>query len=96
MKTSVFSQVRSTRENLKFSLHEMKILWFSLNKKIFFYFIVNTPKRASDVITNVTKQNMNAMESMFSAKTCSAGETKTNKFRQIKITLLPKCSLHSN
>ena len=68
MKTSVFSRVRSTSENLKFSLHEMKILWYSLKKgKFSFYFIVNTPVRVSDVITNVTKQNMNVMASTFSA-----------------------------
>ena len=36
-------------------------------KEYFFYFIVYIPMRASDVITNVTKQNMNIMASPFSA-----------------------------
>ena len=40
-------------------------LWYSLKKSKFsFYFIVYTTMRASDVITNVIKQNMNVMASM--------------------------------
>ena len=45
-----------------------KFLWYSLKKSKFsFYFIVYTPVRVSDVITNVTKQNMNVMVSTLSA-----------------------------
>ena len=35
--------------------------------KFSIYFIVYGPMRAFDVLTNVTKQNMNAMASTFSA-----------------------------
>ena len=58
----------------------MKILWYSLKKSKFsFNFIVYTPMHVSDVITNVTKQNMNVMASMPSAfKTCKTLE-KTKK-----------------
>ena len=38
---------------------------FTENEKLCF---VYTPMRASDVVTNVTKQNMNVMASMSSAK----------------------------
>ena len=50
------------------SLHEMKFfLSYSLKKSKFsFYFIVYTPMRVSDVINNVTKQNMNVMASTLS------------------------------
>ena len=42
----------------------MKILWYSLRKSKFsFYFIVYRPMRVSDVISNVTKQNMKVMAS---------------------------------
>ena len=54
--------------------------------------------RVSDVISNVTKQNMNVMASTLSALKnvwTAAGETKNKKFRRIKIILIPKCSLHS-
>ena len=45
-----------------FLLHEMKILWYSQKKSKFsFYFIVYRPMRVSDVISNVTKHNMNVM-----------------------------------
>ena len=41
-----------------------KFLWNSLKKSKFsFYFIVYTPMRVSDVITNVTKQNLIVMVS---------------------------------
>ena len=51
-----------------FSLHEMKILWYSLKKSKFsFYFTFYTLLHVSDVISNVTKQNMNVMASTFSA-----------------------------
>ena len=36
-------------------------LVFTEKEQIFFYLIVYTTMRASDVITNVTKQNMNVM-----------------------------------
>ena len=45
-----------------------KFLWYSLKKSKFsFYFIVYKPMRVSDVISNVTKQNMNVMAPTFSA-----------------------------
>ena len=52
-----------------FSLHEMKIFMIYTEKEyiFFFYFIVYTPMRVSDVITNVTKQNMNVTASTLSA-----------------------------
>ena len=66
---SVFSRVRSTSENLNvFIPRDENFLWYSLKKRKFsFYFIVNTPMRVSDVISNVTKQNMNVMASTLSA-----------------------------
>ena len=69
MKTSVFSRVRSTSENLNvFITRDKKYLWYSLKKSKFsFYFFVYTPMRVSDVINNVTKQNMNVMASTLSA-----------------------------
>ena len=46
----------------------MKIVIVLTKKEYFsFYFIVYTPMRASDAITNATKQNMNVMASTFSA-----------------------------
>ena len=54
-------------------------------QKFSYYFIAYTPLRASDVvIISVAKQNMNVMESMFSAKHGSAGETKTKKIGKSK------------
>ena len=45
-----------------------KFLWYSLKKSKFsFYFIVYMPMCVSDVITNVTKQNMNVMALTLSA-----------------------------
>ena len=52
------------------------------------------PMRVSDVITNVTKQNMNVMSSRLSET--KQKERQNKKFWQIKIILIPKCSLHSN
>ena len=66
MKTSVFSRVRSTSENLNVFITRGKIfLWYSLKKSKFsVYFFVYTPLHVSDVINNVTKQNMNVMASV--------------------------------
>ena len=59
-----------------------KCLWYSLKKSKFsFYFIVYTSMRVSDVISNVTKQNMNVM-----ASTLNRWRNKNKKFRRIKIT----------
>ena len=67
MKISVFTQVRSTSENLNVFIHEMKIFLYSLKKSKFsFYFIVYTPMRASDVINYITKLNTNVMVTAFS------------------------------
>ena len=52
--------------------------------------------RVFDVITNVTEQNMNVMASMFSALPVKRWRDKNKKFRQIKINLIPKCSLPFN
>ena len=70
MKTSVFSRVRSTSENLNvFITRDEMFMVFTEKKRVNFLFIliVYTPLRVSDVITNVTKQNMNAMASTLSA-----------------------------
>ena len=77
MKTSVFSRVRSTSENLNvfitrdenFTVFTKKRVNFTVftKKSKFSYFIVYTPMRVSDVITNVTKQNMNVMATTLSA-----------------------------
>ena len=69
MKTSVFSRVRSTSENVNFSLHEMKMFLVFTEKKSKFslYFIVYTSMPVSDIINNVTKHNKNVMASMPSA-----------------------------
>ena len=72
MRTSVFSRVQSKSENFNvfiardehfYGIHRQKYL----QSKFSFYFIVHTLMRTSDVITNVAKQNMNVMSSMFSA-----------------------------
>ena len=55
--------------------------------------------RVSDVITNVTKQDMNGIASTLSEnslKQVKRWSDKNKKFQQIKIILIPKCSLHSN
>ena len=65
--------------------------WYSLKNSIFsFYCSVYTPMRASDATTNVTKQNMNVM-----APHSVRWRDKNKTFLEIKIILLPKCSLHS-
>ena len=62
--------------------------------KFSFYSIVYTPMRVSDVKTNVTKQNMNVMESTLSALHVKRWRKKNKNIRQIKIILIPACSLH--
>ena len=68
MKTPVCSRVRSTSENLNVFITRDENIYGIHHKRVdlFFYFIVYTQMGASDVITNVIKQNMNAMASMFS------------------------------
>ena len=68
MKTSVFSRVRSTSENLNvFITRDKNVLWYSLKKSKFsFSFFVYMPMRVFDIINNVTKQNMNVMASTLS------------------------------
>ena len=68
MKTSVFSRVRSTSENLTvFITRDENFLYSWKKRKCSFYVIVYTPMRVSDVITYVTKQNMNVRALTFSA-----------------------------
>ena len=51
-----------------FITRDETFLWYPLKKsKLSFYFIAYRPTRVSDVIINVTKQNMNVMARMFSA-----------------------------
>ena len=51
-----------------FITRDENYLWYSLKKSKFsFYFIVYRPVHVSDVINNVTKQNMNVMASTLSA-----------------------------
>ena len=45
--------------------------------------------RVSDVISNVTKQNMNVMASTLSAEHVNRWRDKKQKFRRIKIILIP-------
>ena len=52
--------------------------------------------RVSDVKTNVTKQNMNVMASTLSALHVKRWRNKNKNIRQIKIILIPACSLHCN
>ena len=42
------------------------VIVFTEKEQIFFYLIVYMPMRTSDVITNVTKQNMNVRAYTFS------------------------------
>ena len=65
----------------------MKIFMVSTEKKSLFHFV------ASDVITDVAKQNRNIMTSILSAYH-KKGEEQV--FWQIKIILIPECSLLSN
>ena len=73
----------------------------SLKKsKFYFYFIVYTPMRVSDVINNVTKQTMNIMALTLSAfKHVKRWRDKNNnnkkKNRQIEIILISNSSCHS-
>ena len=60
-KTSVFSRVRSTSKKMNVFITRDNFLVFTEKEQLFFYLIVYTTMRASDVITNVTKQNMNVM-----------------------------------
>ena len=72
-----------------------KFLWYSHKKsKCSFDFLVYTSMHVSDVITNITKQNINVMASSFSSYNVKCWRDKNKKFWQIKI-LIPKCSLHS-
>ena len=71
MKTSVFSRVRSTSENLNAFKHEMKMFMAFTEKeylkKSSFYFIVYTPMCAYDVVIYFIKDNMSVTGSTFSA-----------------------------
>ena len=65
---SIFTSAKHEWKFVCFHYTRWKFLWYSLKKsKLSFYFIVCTPMRVSDVITNVTKQNMNVMASTLSA-----------------------------
>ena len=65
---SIFTGAKHEWKFECFHYTRWKFLWYSLKKSKFsFYFIVYTPMRVSDVITNVTKQNMNVMASTLSA-----------------------------
>ena len=106
MKTAVVLRVRSKSDNSNvFITQDENVMVFTEKEYFFsFYFIVYTPMRVSDVITNVTKQNMNVMASTFSAYHVNCWIDKNKKFRQIKKKkkkkkkkkMLLKCSLHSN
>ena len=73
-----------------FSSHEIKkIMAFTVKEYFFlilFYCFIYTSMRASDIITNIAKQNMNML---------SAGETKTKKVSANQNDLVTKCSLPS-
>ena len=65
---SIFTTAKHEWKFECFNYTRWKFLWFSLEKSKFsFYLIVFTPMRASEVINNVTKQNMNVMASTLSA-----------------------------
>ena len=97
MKTSVFSRVRSTSENLNvFITRAENIYGFHWKKSKFsFYFIVYTPMCAFDVINYIAKLNMNVMALMFSQH-LKRWRDKNKKSFVKSVILLPKCSLHSN
>ena len=69
MKTSVFSRVRRTTVNLNVFITRDENFYGIHWKRVNFHFILlfTAPMRVSDVITDVTKQNMNVMASTFSA-----------------------------
>ena len=65
---SIFTSVKHEWKFECFHYTRWKFLWYSLKKSKFsFFFIVHTSMRVSDVISNVTKQNMNVMASTHSA-----------------------------
>ena len=68
-------------ENLNvFITPDENFLWYLLKKSKFsFYFIVYTPMRVSDIITNVTKQNMKSWRRRSVLNMRNAGETKQKK-----------------
>ena len=95
---SIFTSAKHEWKFECFHYARWNFLWYSLKKGTFsFHSIVHTPMRVSDVITNVTKQNMNITASTFSVlKHVKHWRDKSKRFRQIKIILIPNCSLHSN
>ena len=65
---SIFTSAKHKWKFECFHYTRWKLLWYSLKKSKFsFYFIVHTSMRISDVISNITKQNMNVMTSTLSA-----------------------------
>ena len=65
---SIFTSAKHEWKFVCFHYTRWNFLWYSLKKNNFsFYFIIYTPMRVSDVITNITKQNMNVIASTFSA-----------------------------
>ena len=65
---SIFTSAKHDWKFECFYYTRWKFLWYSLKKSKFsFYFIIYMPMRISDIITNVTKQNMNIMALTFSA-----------------------------
>ena len=61
MKTLVFSRVQSTSDGFMIQDENFHGIHWKKKSEFPFYFIVYTTMHASDVITNVTKQNMNDM-----------------------------------
>ena len=65
---SIFTSAKHEWKFECFHYTRWTFLWYSLKKSKFsFYFIVHTSMRVSDVISNVTKQNINVMASTLSA-----------------------------
>ena len=89
MKASVFTDMQSTSEILTVSITRDKNVYGIHSKSKFsFYFIVYT--------SNVTKQNMNVMALTFCALHVKRWRDKNKTYQQIKIILLPNCSMHCN
>ena len=81
---SMFTSAKHEWKFECFITRDENCLWYSLKKSKFsFYFIVYTPMRVSDVINNVTKQNMNAMASTLSAYHVKRWRDKNKKKKKI-------------
>ena len=82
---SIFMSAKHEWKFECFHYTRWELLWYSQKKSKFsFYFIVYMTMHASDVITNITKQNMNVMVSTYSAQHVKRWRDKNKNFGKSK------------